>query len=334
LFIADVNSDSKPDIIVGNYGGNSVTVFFNAGNGTFFLQSTYPTGSSSTPNSVSVVDVNSDSKPDIIVVNEQADNVGVLFNSGNGTFLSQTIYSTGNGSFPACVSVVDVNSDNKPDIIVVDYTGNDVRVLLNSRNGTFPFQTTYPTGSGSHPQAVFVVDVNNDNKPDIIVANNGANNVGVLFNCGNGTFLSQQTYSTGSSSTPFSVAVVDVNSDNKPDIIVANKGANNVVVLLNSGNGTFFLQSTYSTGSSSTPNSVAVVDVNSDSKPDIIVANLGANNVGVLLNSGNGTFLSQKTYPTGSHPWFVSVVDVNSDTKPDIIVTNYGADNIGVLLAC
>jgi hypothetical protein len=334
LFIADVNSDSKPDIIVGNYGGNSVTVFFNAGNGTFFLQSTYPTGSSSTPNSVSVVDVNSDSKPDIIVANQGADNIGVLLNSGNGTFLSQKTYSPGSSSFPACVSVVDVNSDNKSDIIEVNYDGNDVHVFLNSHNGTFSSQTNYSTGSDSHPQAVLVVDVNSDNKPDIIVANSGTGNVGVLFNCGNGTFLSQQTYSTGSSSTPFSVAVVDVNSDNKPDIIVANKGANNVVVLLNSGNGTFFLQSTYSTGSSSTPNSVAVVDVNSDSKPDIIVANLGANNVGVLLNSGNGTFLSQKTYPTGSHPWFVSVVDVNSDTKPDIIVTNYGADNIGVLLAC
>ena len=47
---------------------------------------------------------------------------------------------------------------------------------------------------------------------------------------------------------------------------------------------------------------VAVVDVNSDSKPDIIVANSGSNTVGVLLNTGNGTFTAQTTYSTGTWP--------------------------------
>ena len=60
----------------------------------------------------------------------------------------------------------------------------------------------------------------------------------------------------------------------------------------------FLNQTTYSTGSS--PCSVAVVDVNSDNKPDIVIANYGSNNVGVLLNRGNGTFLTQTTYSTGS----------------------------------
>jgi cytolysin (calcineurin-like family phosphatase) len=129
------------------------------------------------------------------------------------------------------------------------------------------------------------------------------------------------------------VVVVDVNSDSKPDIIVANYGSNNVGVLLNTGNGTFIAQTTYSTGSSPTPRSVAVVDVNSDSKPDIIVTNYGSNTVGVLLNTGSGTFTAQTTYSTSSGPNSVAVVDVNSDSKPDIIVTNYGSNNVGVLLA-
>jgi hypothetical protein len=67
---------------------------------------------------------------------------------------------------------------------------------------------------------------------------------------------------------------------------------------------------------------VAVVDVNSDSKPDIIVANYGNNTVSVLLNTGNGTFSAQKTYSIGAYPYSVAVVDVNSDSKPDIIVVN------------
>jgi chemotaxis methyl-accepting protein methylase len=100
-----------------------------------------------------------------------------------------------------------------------------------------------------------------------------------LIACSN-MFLNQITYSTGSE--PYSVAVVDVNSDNKPDIVVANAGSSTVGVLLNAGSGTFGAQTTYSTGND--PYSVAVVDVNSDNKPDIVVANVVSNNVGVLLH--------------------------------------------------
>ncbi len=101
-----------------------------------------------------------------------------------------------------------------------------------------------------------------------------------MYWIGSSTFLAQTTYSTDF--YPISVAVVDVNSDNKPDIVVANYGSDNVGVLLNAGNGTFNAQITYSTGSA--PASVAVVDVNSDNKPDIVVANYGSDNVGVLLH--------------------------------------------------
>jgi mannose-1-phosphate guanylyltransferase len=282
--VVDVNNDSKPDIIVANEYANNVGVLFNSGNGTFTAQTTYSTGTGSSPWAVAVVDVNSDNKPDIIVANSGVDNVGVLFNSGNGTFTAQTTYSTGTDSAPTFVAVVDVNSDSKPDIIVANYLADNVGVLFNSGNGTFTAQTTYSTGNGSSPNGVAVVDVNSDNKPDIIVANKGSVNVGVFLNSGNGTFTAQTTYSTGTNSYPTFVAVVDVNNDSKPDIIVANEYANNVGVLFNSGNGTFTAQTTYSTGTSSLPYAVAVVDVNSDSKPDIIVANYGASNVGVLLN--------------------------------------------------
>ncbi|CAF1567761.1 unnamed protein product, partial [Rotaria magnacalcarata] len=196
-------------------------------------------------------------------------------------------------------------------------------------NTTFTGQMTYSTGS--HPEFVDAVDVNGDGKPDIIVANYGSNNVGVLRNIGNGTFAAQTTYSTWTG--PFELTYVeadDVNGDGKPDIIVLNHSSNNVNVLLNTGNATFSAQATYSTGPS--PTSMIAVDFNGDNKPDIIVANSGSNNEGVLINKGNGTFAAQTTYSTGSGPTHVTAVDVNGDNKPDIIVSNYGSNNAGVLL--
>ncbi|CAM4818368.1 unnamed protein product [Rotaria magnacalcarata] len=282
---ADVNGDGKPDIIVANYGSNNAGVLLNVGNGTFSAQTTYSTGSSSAPFSVVAVDVNGDNKTDIIVANYGSNNVGVLLNIGNGTFAAQTTYSTGSSSAPVSVVAVDVNGDNKTDIIVANYDSDNVGVLLNIGNGTFAAQTTYSTDSGSDPYYVAAADVNDDGKCDIIVANYGSNNTGVLLNVGNGTFAAQATYSTGSGSGPVSVVTVDVNGDNKTDIIVANYDSNNVGVLLNIGNGTFAAQATYSTGSGSGPYYVAAADVNDDGKCDIIVANYGLNNVGVLLNN-------------------------------------------------
>jgi hypothetical protein len=334
--VVDVNSDSQPDLIVANHGANNVGVLLNSGAGTFTSQTTYSTGSGSTPQALAVVDVNSDSQPDIIVANSGASSVGIFLNSGNGLFTAQTTYSTGTSSDPASIAVVDVNSDGKPDIIVANFVLCNVGVFLNSGTGTFTAQATYSTGTGSGSNFVAAVDVNGDGKPDIIVANFETNNVGVLLNSGTGTFNAQTTYATGTGSTSVGLAVVDVNSDSKPDIIVANGGTNNVGVLLNSGNGMFTAQTTYSTGTGSSPHVVAVVDVNGDSKPDIIVANYGTNNVGVLLNSGNGTFTAPMTYATGtgSSPNGLAVVDVNRDGKPDIIVANEGTNNVGVLLNC
>jgi hypothetical protein len=125
-----------------------------------------------------------------------------------------------------------------------------------------------------------------------------------------------------------------VNSDNKPDIIVVNLSVNNVGVLLNAGNGTFLNQTTYSTGSSSSPRGVTVGDVNSDGQPDIVAADSGAAKVGVLLNAGNGTFLNQTTYSTGNSPFSVAVADVNSDNKSDIVVGCFASNYFGVLLHC
>ncbi len=280
---ADVNGDNKPDIIVTDYLESQIFVLLNNDTGTFNDPVTYSTGSGSGPGSVTAVDVNGDNKPDIIFPNYNVGNVGVLLANGTDTFNDLVTYSTGSGSNPNWMKIADVNGDNKPDIIVANSGAGNVGVLLNNGTGTFNDQVTYSTGSGSGPNFVTTGDVNGDNKPDIIFPNSGASNVGVFLNNGTGTFNDPVTYSTGSGSGPGSVTAVDVNGDNKPDIIFADYNAGDIGILLNNGTGTFNDPVTYSTGSGSGPNFVTTGDVNGDNKPDIIVTNSGASNVGVLL---------------------------------------------------
>lgn len=332
LTTGDLNSDSKPDIIFSSYVGNYVGVLLNSGTGTFPTIATYSIGSNTGPYSLVALDVNSDSKLDIIVGNAMGNGISVLLNSGTGTFPTVSACYTGSRMYGLATG--DVNSDGRADIIVPNYSTNDVGVLLNSGAGTFPTITTYSTGSNTNPYCVAVVDVNGDSKLDIIVGTYTTYTVGILLNSGTGTFPTITTYSV--SSSIFNLAVVDVDSDNKPDIIVTKFGSNNVAVLLNSGSGTFPTITNYATGSSFGPYNVVVADVNSDGKSDIIVPNYSTNNVGVLLNSGTGAFSAQTTYSTGSgsSPTNAAVVDVNNDNKLDIIVTNYNGNTIGVLLRC
>ncbi|CAF0818429.1 unnamed protein product [Adineta steineri] len=181
-----------------------------------------------------VVDVNGDTHPDIIVAHPGGVSVGILFNFGNGTFTNWTTFSTGIESEPNSVFVADVNGDNKPDLIVGNFKASNVGVLLNAGNGKFHNQTIYSTGVDSQPRSVLVVDINCDNLPDIIVANSDEENIGIFLNFGDGTFQRQMTYPTGSYTKPWSIAVGNINDDNKPDIVFSDADNDQIGIFIRS----------------------------------------------------------------------------------------------------
>ena len=100
----------------------------------------------------------------------------------------------------------------------------------------------------------------------------------ILLGNGDGTFQAAVTYD--SCYWAEAVAVVDVNGDGKSDLVVAcdctalggNCPTSLVGVLLGNGDGTFQTATFYGTGAGNIL-SVAVEDVNGDSKPDVLAAN-------------------------------------------------------------
>jgi len=120
--------------------------------------------------------------------------------------------------------------------------------------------------------------------------------------------------------TPSGVAVTDLNSDGKPDVVVANGGSNNVTVLLGNGDGTLQPAVNYPVGAN--PSSVQIGDFNGDGKLDLIVANQASSTLSVLLGNGDGTFQAQMvtTLLTGQYPSAFAVGDFNGDKKLDVAV--------------
>ncbi len=112
---------------------------------------------------------------------------------------------------------------------------------------------------------------NEDGYLDIVVANSGTDNIGVLIKSRNGTFAPQVTHSTGVGCCPYSVAVGDVNNDTHLDIVVANYTKNSIGTLFGYGNGSFASPIITSLGSSCSL-SLVVGYLNNDRVLDIAVA--------------------------------------------------------------
>src|SRR4051812_27826600 len=109
-----------------------------------------------------------------------------------------------------------------------------------------------------------------------------------------------------------SIAVKDLNADNKPDLVTANY-TSTVSVLLGNGNGTFQIAVNYSIGTNTNPETIAIGDMNSDGKPDLVTVNSGIGTVSVLLGNGNGTFQTAVDYATSTTPTSNAIGDLNGD---------------------
>lgn len=92
-------------------------------------------------------------------------------------------------------------------------------------------------------------------------------------------------YSTGISSIPIAIAAKDMNNDSYPDLVVANRDSNEVLIFIGIGDGTFLEAKRYSVGYNACPQSVAIVDMDNDGKLDIAVVNYGTDYLQILLQT-------------------------------------------------
>lgn len=130
------------------------------------------------------------------------------------------------------------------------------------------------------------------------------------------------------------LAVQDVNSDGRPDIVLADDVLGTVSIRLNTGAGTFAATTTSYSSGTRRVDAMALGDVNADGNPDIAVLNKSSFTVGILLGTSTGAFQPVVNYTllNTDIPNGIMLADVNSDGRADMLTLGL-YNSIGVMLS-
>jgi uncharacterized repeat protein (TIGR01451 family) len=227
--VGDFNRDDKQDLAVANAVGN-VTILLGDGTGAFPISSTV--GAGSLPYAVAVGDFNRDGKDDLAIANRASDNVTIRLGDGAGGFPDASASTVAAGDGASSVAVGDFNHDDKQDLAVVNYTDQNVTILLGDGTGAFPTASTVAAGVGAG--FVTLGDFNRDGHQDLAVANQNDANVTIRLGDGTGAFPNASTVSAGNGAT--SIAIGDFNNNGRQDLAIANYSDDNVTIQLNGCN--------------------------------------------------------------------------------------------------
>ena len=208
---------------------------------------------------------------------------------------------------------LDINGDQIMDVAVINAAG-ELGVFLGYGDGRLEAQPVVNV-NGSGVRSIEAADINNDGLMDFVVANQGSNTVSVFLARQDGSFNSQQDYSTGSA--PQDVVMADISTDGTLDILTVNNASNDVSILLGVGDGTFLDQQVLSVGTQ--PSALALGDLDKDGNTDIVTVNAGSGDLSILMGAGAGTFTPETRIIPSEGVFSLGLEDMNKDTVLDIV---------------
>lgn len=237
LAAGDFDDDGDNDLVVVIKDQDSISLYFNDGNGGFVWNATFPVGD--TPRSIVVGDLNHDEQPDIAVANKESSDVSVFLNLnlGDGTFGPAATYPAGDDLRQIVIGLL--NDDEHPDLAVTSHDSNSIEILLNTGAGDFILGTPVDLGQADRPDALAIGDLDGDGDQDLAVGLEGDlfGSIRILENMGNAEF--SPLTSLPASNDVAALQIGDLNADGVLDVASADREAVAVLTYENLGGGVF-----------------------------------------------------------------------------------------------
>lgn len=339
--VGDLNSDGKPDIVTANPGSWDVSVLLNAGNGTFMDPVSYLTGaqpaSGNSPGAVALADFNGDGRMDIAASNSAENNVAILFNQGKGDFPGPRNLLMEDS--PDQVVSADFDGDGALDLAVASHATSKIYLYRNNGKAFFTPAGSLAVGGFPAPAlALCTGDFNGDNRPDIVVATEGAYATFEIFlNVTGWTFAPGVSIPSSiiAQARSRAIAAGDLSGDGKLDLVITNTWTDtappyywHAYLMFAKGNGNGTFQGTIDYAAGPNPDSVIIFDINKDGSNDVAVAN--GSMITRRLNLGGGVLGYFLDMTGGSQgPFSLAAGDIDKDGDLDIVAAT---GNITVLL--
>ncbi len=271
----------------------------------------------STDNSLVAVthdDISDNSLNDIIF--SANSRLGIAYRKDDNTGFKSPVYYSIPYSLDK-IAITDFNNDGVSDICGINYSSSKIVVLIQKTDHS-DFETYAQFEALSSPLDIKATDLNDDGFSDVVVT--GTAQIAVLYRNGtNDGFDSPSFYGVGSGVS--NIVLADFNLDNKIDIATTLEASNDnlKIYLQNSGDGSYYLNSTYSIGNA--PTEIVTADFNNDTYLDLVALNTSDNKFTIASGNGDGTFNMKNSFVTGDFPYAIEAGDFNGDGNIDIITS-------------
>ncbi|MBK8553933.1 MAG: VCBS repeat-containing protein [Ignavibacteria bacterium] len=339
----DFDGDGNSDILVTNGIGASVgvsRVTTTAGVINVAARTDYAIGGQ--PGSICTGDIDGDGKIDIIATRRNSTVLAVFRNTSNVgsiSFAARVDFTV--GTDPYSVSIGDLDGDGKPDLATANtgFAGsNNVSVLRNvSTPGVISFDPKIDLASGLGPIAICIGDIDGDGKNDLAVAANNTN-VSIYRNTSSVSILSFAAPVNFTGGLVMrDMLIGDIDGDGKLDLITDNYNPGNISVLRNtssSGNVSFASKVDFNAGGFGNQ-SLAIGDIDGDTKPDLAIAYDNKTIVSICRNissAGVVNFENKIDFspPSTVNSYCAAIGDLNQDGKPELLSGNYSGTKLTI----
>ncbi|MDA7860113.1 VCBS repeat-containing protein [Akkermansiaceae bacterium] len=173
------------------------------------------------------------------------------------------------------------------------FGGGSIVIYRNNGNGSFmELNNRFPGSSAALVSNVVGSDLDNDGDIDVVVGSSGFSSGGVRVYRNNGNLSFTRTFDNGNAPGLWDIHLVDLNRDNRPEIIFSLGGSfDQIGIYINSGNlsswGSLISAKT-GTNTGDEPRSLHAADIDGDGDLDVILASPGDNKIAWYEQLGGG----------------------------------------------